>query len=197
MRSYFPLWGRLINAIRGMPTRAITVLVTVVAAAATTALAAGASMLTASPATATETVPPGGGGLTIMLRNNNTAYSNDQVFVHATGSGLSAPQLPLSQRSSFKLGSVSSGRVWVPLGKQLDTTTPPSPDNSDARFDVVELTYPGVANLTSVDMLGIPMDIETFDVNGSLVATKKWRCYTDVVAQSLQTKLNAAGISSP
>ncbi|MEI2716839.1 MAG: hypothetical protein V9E98_07565 [Candidatus Nanopelagicales bacterium] len=76
--------------------------------------------------------------------------------------------MPLSQRSSFTLDSVSSGRVWVTLGKPLNSSTFPSPDTSDVRFDTVELTYPGVANLTAVDMLGIPMDIETFDAGGRI-----------------------------
>ena len=81
---------------------------------------------TAIPATATVTASvaaavPADGGLTITVVNKNPAYSDAQTFVSATGNGTGAAQLPLSQRSTFKVDSLSSGRVvgpssatWVP-----------------------------------------------------------------------------------
>ncbi|MGA9146871.1 MAG: carbohydrate-binding protein, partial [Candidatus Nanopelagicales bacterium] len=132
-------------------------------------------------------------GLTITVVNNNPAYRSDQVFVAGTGNGSGAGSASLAQRSSFTTTGLSSGRVWVSLGKPLTTTPAPSPDTSDTRFDVVELTYPGVANLTAVDMFGIPMDIESFDSSGHLVGSKKWGCYTDKIQQAMQAKLGASG----
>ena len=143
--------------------------------------------------TAPTAVPPGGNGLTVLVTSRNTSYPADKTWVSATGNGSTATELPLSQRSSFTLDNVSSGRVWATLGHPLASKVFPSPDASDVRFDVVELTYPGVANLSAVDMLGIPMDIETFDAAGNPVAAKKWRCYTDVVQDSVRAKLTAAG----
>ena len=112
-------------------------------------------------------------GLTVTVVNNNPAYAADQVFVSATGNGSGAGAASLAQRSSFTTTGLSSGRVWVSLGKPLTTTPAPSPDTSDTRFDVVELTYPGVANLTAVDIFGIPMEIESFDSNGRLAGSQK------------------------
>ena len=158
-------------------------------AAVMLALAIAAALLTATaPAQAAA-----GDGLKVVVVNNNPDYSADKVWVKATGNGATASELPLSQRSSFTLDSVSSGRVWVTLGKPLNSSTFPSPDTSDVRFDTVELTYPGVANLTAVDMFAIPMDIETFDANGNLIASKKWACYTDEVQAAVKSRLNAAG----
>ncbi|MEI2718440.1 MAG: carbohydrate-binding protein [Candidatus Nanopelagicales bacterium] len=164
-------------------TRIRRLLTTVTAVAVTTP---GLIVTTATPSNASE-------GLKVVVVNNNPEYRADQVWVKATGNGAAAPELPLSQRSSFTLDSVSSGRVWVTLGKPLNSSTFPSPDTSDVRFDTVELTYPGVANLTAVDMLGIPMDIETFDAAGNLVASKKFACYTDVIQDTVKDRLTAAG----
>ena len=161
-----------------------------VAALASTVAVSGAAALAPVQALAPSAVA---NGLTVSVVNNNPDYSADRVWVSATGNGQGAGSATLAQRSSFVTSSVSSGRVWVSLGKPLDTTSFPSPDVSDVRFDVVELTYPGVANLTAVDMFGIPMDIETFDSSGRLVAAKRWQCRTDVVTQSMRAAVAAAG----
>lgn len=49
----------------------------------------------------------------------------------------------------------------------------PSPDVSPIRFDAVEFTFPGVANLSAVDMLGIPLHLATVDAQGRVVSEKK------------------------
>jgi len=40
------------------------------------------------------------------------------------------------------------------------------------------------------------MDIETFDVNGNPVDSKRWNCYTDAVQASLKARLTAAALAS-
>ncbi|MCB0919875.1 MAG: hypothetical protein KDC39_15040, partial [Actinobacteria bacterium] len=132
-------------------------------------------------------------GLTVSVVNHNPDFADNQVWTSVTGNGATAPERRLSERQVVTLDQVSSGRVWVTLGAPLDSSTFPSPDNSQIRFDAVELTYPGVANLSAVDMLGIPMDIETFDSAGRPVAAKRWACYTDVVMREARARLAGAG----
>jgi hypothetical protein len=134
-------------------------------------------------------------GLTITVVNNNPDFTADQVFVvaQAGGTDVVADPQPLSDRDSFVVPSVRSGRVFVSLGQPLPAHGEPSPDTSQVRYDAVELTYPGVANLTAVDMFGIPLDLEVFDADGQLVGAKRWGCYTDVVRDTLAEELTAAG----
>lgn len=134
-------------------------------------------------------------GLTITVVNNNPDFSADEVFVvaQAGGTEVVADPQPLSSRESFVVPSVRSGRVFVSLGDALPAHGEPSPDTSQVRYDAVELTYPGVANLTAVDMFGIPLDLEVFDADGQLVGAKRWGCYTDVVRDALAEELTAAG----
>lgn len=137
----------------------------------------------------------GSSGLTVVVVNNNPDVATSEVFVMAQAGGtdlVAAPQT-LAQRDSFTLPSIRSGRVFVSLGRPLAAQGEPSPDTSMIRYDTVELTYPGVANLTAVDMFGIPLDLEVFDSHGELVGAKRWDCYTDVVQESLATSLTTAG----
>ena len=143
-------------------------------------------MAAATPAQAAD-------GLTVTVVNNNPAYRSDQVFVSGTGNGVGAASASLAQRSSFTTTNLSSGRVWYRSASSRYHAYAESGHFRYARFDVVELTYPGVANLTAVDMFGIPMDIEAFDSTGRLVGSKKWGCYTDKIQQSVQAKLAASG----
>lgn len=134
-------------------------------------------------------------GLTITVVNDNPDFPNEQVFVMAQAGGteLTADPQPLSARDSFTVSSITSGRVFVSLGEPLPAEGEPSPDTSPVRYDTVELTYPGVANLTAVDMFGIPLDLEVFDADGHLTGAKRWGCYTDVVRDTLSDTLMAAG----
>lgn len=151
-------------------------------------VAAGGPLMVPSAATASP-------GLTVVVVNNNPRYTSEQVFVMAQAGGTSvvADPQPLSARDSFSVEALNSGRVFVSLGQPLPAVGEPSPDTSQVRYDTVELTYPGVANLTAVDMFGVPLDIEVFDAHGDLVGAKRWDCYTDVVQDRLATSLTAAG----
>lgn len=155
---------------------------------------AAATSLTIAGLTAANTPPAqAADGLTVTVMNNNPDYPNSEVWVSATGVGTTAPEQALHDRDTFVLPNISSGRVWVSLGDPINSETFPSPDTSPLRFDTVELTYPGVANLTAVDMFAIPMDIETFDADGNPLAAKKWACYTDVVQEGVNSRLTEAG----
>lgn len=134
-------------------------------------------------------------GLTVIVVNENSAVSDADVFVMAQAGGTELVAAPesLSQRDRFTVAGIRSGRVFVSLGEPLPAVGEPSPDTSPVRYDTVELTYPGVANLTAVDMFGIPLDLEVFDTDGQLVGAKRWRCTTDVVTAALAQSVTAAG----
>ena len=153
------------------------------------AVAVGLGSLLVPPTTSAST------GLTITVVNNNPDFADDQVFVMAQAGGteLVADPQSLSSRNSFTVASIRSGRVFVSLGEPLPPEGEPSPDTSPIRYDTVELTYPGVANLTAVDMFGIPLDLEVFDADGRPMGAKRWGCYTDVVRDTLSDSLTAAG----
>ncbi len=160
----------------------------------------------AALATALTVTPPvpqvrADSGLTIEVVNQNTAVPDSQVWVTAeqtlagqSPSVLAAPE-SLSRRSAFTAASVNSGRVSISFDQPVPgpPAAAPSPDTSAIRFDVVELTYPGVANLTAVDMFGIPLDLEVYDSAGNLAGARRWICYTDVIRSQLQQRMTAAG----
>jgi len=180
------------------------------AALAVSLLTAGA---TANPGSA-KAAAADSGGLTITvvnntLVNNQKAIADSAIWIFAQGRVQQpdqswrvetvAPPMKLSERSSIKLPRLDSGRLYIAYG---DPSKPnvaplapppaaaPSPDTSPVRFDSVELNYPGLGNLTAVDMFGIPLDIATFDAAGRAVGTaKKWSCYTDALKTVLKTKL--------
>lgn len=185
---------------RHMRRSAVGAVVICFAAATTTVPDIAAATASATAAIGQSAAATSADGLTIKVVNHNPSFSADNIWVYARGTAVgqstptvAADSMPLSARDSFRVNDLRSGQVFVSLGKQLPTATSPSPDTSPVRFDTVELTYPGVANLTAVDMFGIPLDIDTFDANGNLVASKKWACYTDSIAQTVRTKLAAAG----
>src|SRR3954452_11259820 len=57
----------------------------------------------------------------------------------------------------FRLGSLPGGRIFFSYD---DPVTAAEPPRSKTRYDKVELSIPGVANLTAVDFFGIPFRLE-------------------------------------
>ena len=56
-------------------------------------------------------------------------------------------------RRRFTLDSLPAGRILFSFDSPVTSAEAP---RSPVRYDKVELTYPGVANLTAVDFFGIP-----------------------------------------
>src|SRR6266511_719317 len=61
---------------------------------------------------------------------------------------------------TFELSSISAGRMFFSYDDPVGAAEPP---RAETRYDKVELTYPGVANLTAVDFFGIPFRLEALD----------------------------------
>ncbi len=151
-----------------------------------------------------------GSGLTVNIVNNNTNYTPDQVWWYVmSGSSVVSGPTKLSTSTSYTTSSLSAGQLYIvynsaanplpyppPTPTPPATNPPPSPDTSQERFDVVELTYPGnpaTANLTSVAMFGIPLDLSATDSSGTPAGSKIWNCYTDDIKASVSDAMAASG----
>src|SRR5262249_39439452 len=87
--------------------------------------------------------------------------------------------------SGTVLNHMTHGRVFISVGEPLDTSDgkPPEPINRaisswSQRWDDIELTYTGtsavsVANLTSVQLFAVPLEINTLQ-GGSVQQTLKF-----------------------
>lgn len=151
----------------------------------------------------------GASGLTISLVNN-TGKPDGQVnwFVQQKRADAPNPELlagpfTFDSTKSVNCGPLNAGQVVVTVGTTGSVTPPsppadvaakqptyaqPSPDTEPKRFQTVELTIPGIVNLTAVDMVGIPIDMQTSDGT-----SRVWKCYTDVVQTQLKQSLKAVG----
>jgi hypothetical protein len=69
--------------------------------------------------------------------------------------------------SRFTVSRISAGRIIFSYGGAVPAAQ--NPALPSARFDKVELTYPGAANLTAVDFFAIPFRLETLDINGKVL----------------------------
>lgn len=101
---------------------------------------------------------------------NKTGRPDRSVFVMLAGGSADASLTPehpvrLSQiaKRGFMLRSLSSGRLFFSYGAPVTDAEPP---RAPVRYDKVELTYPGVANLTAVDFFSIPFRLQTIARNG-------------------------------
>ena len=81
----------------------------------------------------------------------------------------------------FKLGSFS-GRIYFSYGAPVTSAEPPT---WPTRYDKVEVTYPGVANLTAVDFFGIPFSLRAENSSGTSLGTLKWNATTQQVEDAL------------
>ncbi|HEX9415678.1 MAG TPA: hypothetical protein VF895_03105, partial [Gaiellaceae bacterium] len=61
---------------------------------------------------------------------------------------------------TFELSSISAGRIFFCYDDPVSAAEPP---RAETRYDKVELTHPGVANLTAVDFFGVPFRLEALD----------------------------------
>jgi hypothetical protein len=99
---------------------------------------------------------------------NHSDRPDDRVYVMLHG-GSSADgklvndeprRLSAISGHRFALSSLPGGRIFFSYGRPVTAAEPPS---SDTRYDKVELTVPGVANLTAVDFFAIPFRLETLN----------------------------------
>jgi hypothetical protein len=120
---------------------------------------------------------------------NQSGIPAGQVYVMLSGGSSSDGQLgndvgtKLSNIRSgqFALSSIS-GRIYFSYGVPVTSAEPPT---WPTRYDKVELTYPGVANLTAVDFFGIPFKLQARDARGTTVGTLAWNAPTDTITKAL------------
>jgi hypothetical protein len=128
---------------------------------------------------------------------NRSGHPAGQVYVMLSGGSSSDGQLrneapaKLSELrgSQFTVSSLS-GRVYLSYGAPVTSAEPP---RWPTRYDKVELTYPGVANLTAVDFFGIPFKLQAQNAAGRALGTLTWNAPTDTVKQALLAIPGARG----
>jgi len=95
--------------------------------------------------------------------------------------------------SKFSITSIEAGRLYVSYGAPVKNNEPPA---APTRYDKVELTDPGVANLTAVDFFAIPFDMQSLDSSGATVGDALvYRCHTSTILSHLRTLAPAAEVT--
>lgn len=132
---------------------------------------------------------------------NSSGRPSSSIYLMLQGGGSSDGQLPsetpepLSQikDQTFSLGSISGGRLYVSYGAPVRTNEPPA---APTRYDKIELTNPGVADVTAVDFFGIPFDLQSLDASGATVGDALgYRCFTSTLVPRLHAIGPAAEVS--
>ncbi len=133
---------------------------------------------------------------------NDSGQSPQNVYLMLDGGSSSDGQLVddvptrLSQitDSTFSVDTISAGRLYVSYGAPVDNAEPPS---YPTRYDKIELTDPGVANLTAVDFFGIPMDMQALDGTGAMLGSAlTYRCHTATILPQLRALAPSAEVDS-
>ena len=133
---------------------------------------------------------------------NDSGQPPQNVYLTLHGGSSNDGQLPeetpkaLSEihNSTFSLGSFS-GRMYVSYGV-------PYVEHEDGleapfRYDKIELTTPGVADVTAVDFFGIPFDVEALSAGGTPVGgALTYRCYTATILSRLRELAPSAEVNS-
>ena len=125
---------------------------------------------------------------------NNSGQTPDNVYVLLTYdptypfsvsgiTGNTSTQLSALVNNQFTLSAISSGRIIFSYGAAVAANQQPT--TPSARFDKVELTYPGAANLTAVDFFGIPFKLETLDASGNVLQTLTYYTSTNSLNSTL------------
>ena len=121
---------------------------------------------------------------------NQTGRPDSSVYVMLSGGSSSDGRLPdntpvrLSDIGGrrFPLASISAGRIFFSFGSPVNNAEPPA---ARIRYDKVELTYPGVANLTAVDFFSIPFRLQTLNAGGRVQRTLGYSAPTDTIVNAL------------
>jgi glycosyl hydrolase family 64 (putative beta-1,3-glucanase) len=148
-----------------------------------------ATLLVLTAALALCAAPAASAAINVQIVNQ-TGRPDSQVYVMLDGGSSGDGQLSndvgtkLSslKGSQFALSNLSGGRIYFSYGSPVTNAEPPG---SSVRYDKVELTYPGVANLTAVDFFGIPFKLQTRAASGKALGTLAWKAPTDTVKKAL------------
>jgi hypothetical protein len=132
--------------------------------------------------------PAASADITVQVANRS-GQPVDKIYVMLSGGSSSDGQLKneVSAKLStlrngrFTLGSFS-GRIYFSYDAPVTAAEPPT---WPTRYDKVELTYPGVANLTAVDFFGIPFRLDALDAGGKARGTLTWNASTNTVKNAL------------
>jgi hypothetical protein len=133
---------------------------------------------------------------------NNSGQPAQSVYLELQNGSSSDGQLlneqpkPLSQitNSTFSMEAISAGRLYVSFGAPVKTNEEPL---APTRYDKIEFTNPGVANLTAVDFFAIPFDLQGLDGSGAQVGEAlTYRCYTATVLRALRALAPSAEVDS-
>src|SRR3954447_7315776 len=82
----------------------------------------------------------------------------------------------------FALTNLSGGRIFFSYGSPV---TNAEPARAPTRYDKVELTYPGVVNLTAVDFFGIPFRLQARNGAGRTLGTLAWKAPTNTIKHAM------------
>ena len=127
--------------------------------------------------------------ITVQI-DNQTGRSDRNIYVMLDGGSSTDDQLRNQEpvrlsaiaRRRFTLDSLPAGRIFFSFGSPVTSAEPP---RSPVRYDKVELTYPGVANLTAVDFFGIPFRLQALNRSGRTVGQLGYSAPTATIERSL------------
>ncbi len=128
---------------------------------------------------------------------NKSGQKAKSIYVMLHGGSSSDGQLPedvpkrLSQlrSNSFEVENIQ-GRIYFSYMNPVTFNEPPK---SRTRYDKVEITYPGVANLTAVDFFGIPFKMEALNRQGKSVGSLAFKKGTKTIKKELLKIRGAKG----
>jgi hypothetical protein len=147
-------------------------------------------------------VAPCSAQITVQIVNNS-GVSDSSVYLLLTGNPVNASgitentstQLSSLTNNEFTLTSISAGRITFSYNGAVAENQQPLV--SSHRFDKVELTYPGAANLTAVDFFGIPFKLETLDGAGNVLQTLTYYASAGSLAAKLEALAPDAEVMTP
>ena len=127
--------------------------------------------------------------LTVELVNRSD-QPDDDVFVMLDPGSSSDGKLPANTPKKlsdiggkkFELSSFPGGRIFFSFDDKVTSAEPP---RTKTRYDKVELSVPGVANLTAVDFFGIPFKLEALDGSGGTVGKLTYDAPTNKIRDAL------------
>jgi len=150
-------------------------------------------LLTASAPCSAQCVASGP-PITVKIVNNSSVDSCNVyvLLTHDSSCGGDAvnvisfdtpTQLSTIPNGEFTTTQLTSGRlIFSYYGPVFSNQEPNIPS---VRYDKVELTYPGAANLTAVDFFGIPFKLQSLDSNNNVLQTLAYYTSTNTLVPLL------------
>ena len=131
----------------------------------------------------------------VILNASGLPASSVYVMLHGGSSSDGKLQNGVPKRldqlagSRFTIGPLNAGRLFFSYKAAVNAAEPPT---WPTRYDKVEFTYPGVANMTAVDFFGIPFRLGTFDAQGHPIGSLIYSATTNTIKSEL-LKIPGAG----